>query len=160
MMEVSLAKGLVAISFILFIGVGLSHAARISDVANTKHNFSAALSPDLSAGQSRSVVATSESQICIFCHTPHGAAEAPGPLWNRALSGATYDTYSSGSLDSAPSPGASLQQPTGTSKLCLSCHDGTMAVGAVNVLNGSFTDQIGTTEDIAMQGTSVDGTMA
>ncbi len=159
-MEERLISGLIAVSFFLYLDLDNAHAARISDVANTKHNFSATYSPQLPTGQSRVVSATTESQICVFCHTPHGAAETPGPLWNRALSGAVYDTYSSGSLDAAIGPGAPLQQPTGISKLCLSCHDGTMAIGAVNVLNGSFTDQIGTTEDIAMTGTSAGGTIA
>ncbi|NOX43970.1 MAG: hypothetical protein GXP19_09600 [Gammaproteobacteria bacterium] len=106
-MAVRLIRGLITVSFFLLINfllinTGLSHAARISDVANTKHNFSATLIPDLPAGQSRTVVATSESQICIFCHTPHGAAKAPGPLWNRSLSDATYDAYGSGSHDRRP----------------------------------------------------------
>lgn len=47
------------------------------------------------------------------------------PLWNRALSGATYTPYTSSTLDAA------VDQPTGSSKLCLSCHDGTIALGAV-----------------------------
>ena len=43
-------------------------------------------------------------------------------------------------------------QPGGSSKLCLSCHDGTMAIGNVNVLNG----QVGSTPgsvSIPMTGT-------
>lgn len=135
-------------------------AARIADIKNTKHNFSATLAPGLPGGQSRIVSATTEGQICVFCHTPHGAdVTAPGPLWNRKLSTAVYDTYRSGSLDSV-GPGQSLGQPTGISKLCLSCHDGTMAIGAVNVLNGKFTDQNPLTEDIRMTGTDPGGTMA
>jgi hypothetical protein len=52
-----------------------------------------------------------------------------------------------------------IGQPGGSSKLCLSCHDGTIAVGAVNVLSGAFTDQDPLTEDIPMQGTGAGGTM-
>lgn len=140
--------------------VGDAEAARISDVSNTKHNFSATVVPGLPGGANRIVSAVTETQICVFCHTPHGAAQTEGPLWNRQLSGAQYTTYSSGSLDSAVGPGQSLQQPTGISKLCLSCHDGTMAIGAVNVLNGSFTDRNPQTEDIQMTGTSAGGRMA
>ena len=36
-----------------------------------------------------------------------------------------YIPYSSSSLQAKPG------QPTGTSKLCLSCHDGTIALGSV-----------------------------
>jgi predicted CXXCH cytochrome family protein len=58
---------------------------------------------------------------CSFCHTPHGAL--PGtPLWNHKLSSATYQIYQSSSLE------ARVGQPTGASKLCLSCHDGTVAL--------------------------------
>ena len=106
-------------------------AERISDIRNTKHNFSATVIPDLPGAASRDAHATSESQICAFCHTPHGATSAPqAPIWNRQLSRATYIPYDSTSLDATD-----LGQPGGKSKLCLSCHDGTIALGAVNVLN-------------------------
>jgi hypothetical protein len=112
-------------------------AAKISDVSNTKHN--------LSAGGPGTVKAPpgGESQICVFCHTPHGAESIPGaPLWNRKLSGAgsTYVPYSSSSIEANA---AELSAgPGGSSKLCLSCHDGTMALGNVNVLNGSVNSTI------------------
>ncbi len=116
-------------------------AARISDVANTKHN--------LSVTGPGSVRADSESQICVFCHTPHNAENIPAaPLWNRSLSGATYNTYSSNSMDAT-----GLNQPAGSSKLCLSCHDGTLALGTVNVLNGKEN------VTVPLQGTGAGGTM-
>ena len=60
---------------------------------------------------------------CSFCHTPHGAL--PGTaLWNRELSKAVYKIYQSSSTD------AEIGQPTGSSKLCLSCHDGTIAMNS------------------------------
>jgi hypothetical protein len=61
-------------------------------------------------------------QICLPCHTPHNAQSDAAPLWNHALSTATYLPYTSPSMD------ATVGQPTGASKLCLSCHDGTVAV--------------------------------
>jgi len=107
---------------------GHATAARESQVSSTKHN--------LSAGGPGSVKASTESQICVFCHTPHGATNYPGaPLWNRELSGQTYTVYTSSSLDAETIAGQQLSQPTGSSKLCLSCHDGTLALGTVNVLN-------------------------
>ena len=63
------------------------------------------------------------TEICIFCHTPHNA-QPRTPLWNQALpAGVTYTPYSSSTMMATPG------QPTGASKLCLSCHDGTIAVG-------------------------------
>lgn len=87
------------------------------NVANTRHN--------LSAGGPGTVKSGSVNQICVFCHTPHNALPA-AQLWNRPDSGATYTPYDSSTLV-APTPG----QPTGKSRLCLSCHDGTVALGAL-----------------------------
>lgn len=47
------------------------------------------------------------------------------PLWNRELPVSSYNIYQSSTLDAQPG------QPTGSSKLCLSCHDGTIALGSV-----------------------------
>ncbi len=138
----------------------VAFAARVSDIARTKHNFSA--EPEFTGnlanrapGESTTRVlrATTEPQICVFCHTPHAAETTQGPLWNRKLNEGTYDTYSSSSLDAITQTPGTLDQPNGVSKLCLSCHDGTMAIGAVNVLNGTLTDQNPLTEDIAMTAT-------
>ena len=65
----------------------------------------------------------SGGEICIACHTPHNADSTvtDAPLWNHNLSTASYALYDSPTLD------ATTAQPTGTSKLCLSCHDGTVA---------------------------------
>jgi predicted CXXCH cytochrome family protein len=88
--------------------------------------ISIALSPhNLSVSGPGTVRAAGESQICIFCHTPHNATPVQ-PLWNRAMPVTSYKVYSSNSLKAQPG------QPTGSSKLCLSCHDGTIALGSVN----------------------------
>jgi predicted CXXCH cytochrome family protein len=64
------------------------------------------------------------SEICIVCHTPHNAnAEIGAPLWNHENSAAaSFTVYTSSTFD------ATAGQPAGTSKLCLSCHDGTVAI--------------------------------
>jgi predicted CXXCH cytochrome family protein len=65
-----------------------------------------------------------EGDTCIFCHAPH--TETPArPLWNRKFSELVFTPYSSASMQATPG------QPTGASKLCLSCHDGTIAVSEV-----------------------------
>ena len=119
-------------------GVRLSSAAKVSDVSNTRHN--------LSVSGPGPVKAVSETQICVFCHTPHGAESVPAaPLWNRKLSSATYTPYTSSSIEANAAELAA--GPGGSSKLCLSCHDGTMAIGNVDVLNGkaNVTIDIGVT---------------
>lgn len=100
-------------------------AAQMSGIAATKHNFSV-------TGPG-SIKATTETQICIFCHTPHGANPLNPPLWNREFSSANYTPYTSPSLQAA------VGQPTGYAKLCLSCHDGTIAIGSVRNMGGQPT---------------------
>ena len=80
---------------------------------------------DLSVVGPGPIKAVSESEVCVFCHTPHrGTGEQP--LWNHALSAAIYTPYGSSTTK------VRIGQPTGASKLCLSCHDGTVALGMVN----------------------------
>jgi len=120
---------LVFTTALLLTGAALIAAAQgTGNVAASKHN--------LSISSPGPVSATVESQVCVFCHTPHGATIAPGaPLWNRQLSTQTYTPYTSSSLDAETIAGQ-LDQPAGSSKLCLSCHDGSLAIGTVNVSGG------------------------
>ena len=87
-------------------------------IANTVHN--------LSASGPGTIKAAGVGEICVFCHTPHSATQTRA-LWNRALPGTTYKLYASSTLE------ATLTQPTGASRLCLSCHDGTQALGNLRV---------------------------
>ncbi len=89
--------------------------AQSTTILDTKHN--------LSVSGPGPVKALVEEEVCVFCHTPHRALGVP--LWNRADSRAQYMPYESSTLRAVPG------QPTGASKLCLSCHDGTIALGAV-----------------------------
>jgi len=125
----------------------ITATSKVADVRGTKHNFSA--TPDGTATPSggrvpvRNIKANTETQVCVFCHTPHnaesgalgsGANTYSAPLWNRKLSQETYQAYDSSSMN-ASSVELSAG-PGGGSKLCLSCHDGTMGVDKVGVLNG------------------------
>lgn len=76
-------------------------------------------------------------EICVFCHTPHGAStNVPGLpggtwLWNRTntASNYTFQMYSSSTMSASVSP-----TPTGVSLMCMSCHDGVTSIG-VNLIN-------------------------
>ena len=63
---------------------------------------------------------------CLFCHAPHSGVQNSNPaLWSQTLSMQTYAPYSSTTLHNTQ-----LQPVLGAdSSLCLSCHDGTVAVG-------------------------------
>lgn len=76
----------------------------------------------------------SGGQICIVCHAPHNVATPViPPLWNHETTTASYIVYDSPTLDAGP-----LGQPSGSTLLCLSCHDGTVAVDSFGGATGSF----------------------
>ncbi|HXB67611.1 MAG TPA: cytochrome c3 family protein [Candidatus Acidoferrales bacterium] len=78
-------------------------------------------------------VKSAQADTCIFCHAPHNVSPNVTPLWDQTLSSQSYTTYTSSTYGSgAQTPGA------GSSKLCLSCHDGTVAVG-LTVTKGLIT---------------------
>lgn len=85
-------------------------------------------------------------QICIFCHTAHGAdlTVPDSPLWNHTVTTKVYKVYSSPTLQ------ATVGQPSGSSKLCLSCHDGTVAVDSYShktgVIHMTLPDAVGADE--------------
>ncbi len=120
------SAGTIAGLFLLFSGQASA------GIADTKHNLGSGTGP---AGRN-SVSNTAE--ICVFCHTPHGAdTGAAAPLWNKRLGAAgvpagggtyiTYDTLQTPSLDGTVAPVGSI------SMACLSCHDGTQAMD--NIIN-------------------------
>jgi predicted CXXCH cytochrome family protein len=73
---------------------------------------------------SSSPLTGSRPDSCAYCHAPHSGLNSG--LWNQKLTTQTYTTYSSNTEKNnttQPSLGAVSNQ-------CLSCHDGTVAVGA------------------------------
>lgn len=111
-----------------------------AQIANTKHNLSAG------APATNTVRATTETQICKFCHAPHGVGAANQVLlWNRAAStGAGFAAGTTTTSGTAlPNTNAQLGAP---SLACLSCHDGVAGLG--NVTAGG---------PIAMTGTMTTG---
>lgn len=69
-----------------------------------------------------------ENRMCGVCHTPHKAVNEPvAPLWNhQSTAVAAYTLYSSPTFDQQG--GVTITNPSASSKLCLSCHDGTVAL--------------------------------
>jgi predicted CXXCH cytochrome family protein len=92
-------------------------SARGNSIVTSLHN--------LSVSGPGAIKATGQTEICIFCHIPHNARADIPYLWNRQDPAGPYTPYYSTTLK------ATVGQPTGTSRLCLSCHDGTIAPGAV-----------------------------
>lgn len=100
-------------AFLLFLS-GVCWAS----IVTTKHN--------LSWTGPGSIKAVSEKEICVFCHTPHGASTEL-PLWNHTMSTQTYTLPNT--LNGWPNLLTTVQPPDKGSRLCLSCHDGTVAIG-------------------------------
>ena len=113
--------GLTAIAGLFFAG------SVFAAVAGSAHDFSG-------AGYTGS-----NGEICIVCHTPHdGDTNVAGeaPLWNHEMTvdgGTAFVMYSNpGSID-----GTVATVPNTVSKLCLSCHDGSVAVDSFGGLTGT-----------------------
>lgn len=125
----SVGRQFVSGAAVALLAVGVVGAPQaLAGMANTKHNLG-------STGTGVNKF-SGTAEICVFCHTPHGAdTSAVVPLWNRTLGvPASYSTYNSlgtSTLDGATAPVGSV------SLACLSCHDGTQAMNAVINAPGS-----------------------
>ena len=104
-------------------------------IAGSAHDFSKA--------------AWAGGEICIACHATHradGSRGASVPLWNHDESRQTYRLYAS------PTMKAAMFQPGPMSKLCLSCHDGTIALDSFGGRGGaryiSDTNNLGTDQNV------------
>ncbi len=64
-------------------------------------------------------------QICTPCHTPHQTKKMPLPLWDHGLKTDTYEMYATVQSPELEEGGGI--RPKNSSKICLSCHDGTVA---------------------------------
>ncbi len=90
----------------------------LTQITATKHNFNA------------DGYAWADGEICKPCHTPHNAmqdASISTRLWNHKLTTATYtlhDGVTTATYDQA------LDR---YSRLCMSCHDGTVALDAFGI---------------------------
>ena len=123
-------------------GLALMAASSVAlaSVVNTKHNLGAYNGWGNPAGTSNHTTGTTE--ICIFCHTPHGGnQQVAAPIWNRTVSSTSVYTRFSAmnriTFDADEAPVGSV------SIACLSCHDGTQAMNAV--INSPGSDSIYTT---------------
>jgi predicted CXXCH cytochrome family protein len=109
-------KAWTAAIFLFLLLASVSWAQLIANVAGGDHDFSPSGS---------SPIKGSLTNACLYCHAPHGGMTGSMPLWNQTLTVQTYTTYTSSTYDQE-----NLQPLIGSpSKLCLSCHDGSIAPG-------------------------------
>jgi len=104
------------------------------NISNSKHN--------LGANGKGKVKSMDDDRVCAFCHVSH-SGNPKAPMWNRKKSGAVYTLYNSSTLN------ATIGQPDGTSVLCLSCHDGKVALAMSAYKNPN---QISYSQDLSSKG--------
>ena len=92
-------------------------------------------------------------RVCAFCHTPHHAyldtdPNAYYPLWSRQLDTESFDPYTTPTINASDYYYADIA--IGPSRLCMTCHDGSIAPdqhynfdGVVNTLSGDSWSQPG-----------------
>ena len=121
--------GLLSASALILGMIAISQPA-LAGISNTRHNLGSGTNTFTTKA---SLDASGTTEICVFCHTPHGAATtATAPLWNKLLNKTTGNYTSYTSLTSS-SFGSIQDGPGNVSLGCLSCHDGTQAMD--NILN-------------------------
>ena len=142
--------------------VGSSH-----DLSNVGHGLGAGVGGTTASGQAALYVGNMDrqSRICVYCHHPHNADSAGtgnnnggvsgtkqgigsySPLWNRNLSTRAFAAYNNGAMmnESTSVTGSDKRHVlnagsnvlSGVSLLCMSCHDGVVAMNAYSQTTGS-----------------------
>lgn len=109
---------MMAVAIVPFLGAMLMAAG--ATIVGSGHDFSS--------------FAWSGNEICKPCHTPHNAKpnEVSGRLWNHELTNATYTLNGHGTETEA---GTAANDMDRISRLCLSCHDGTVALDSFGGVN-------------------------
>ena len=103
--------------------------AYAASIVGSRHDLDALLNESMMNGAYNDY-----NRVCVYCHTPHGANGDGGPLWNRPTpNDSLYTVYNSSTMDTSPGT------PSTISLLCLSCHDGTIAMdNVINIPNSNI----------------------
>ena len=98
---------------------------------------------DLSGSISGAIGSDDNGEICVYCHTPHGANSGfdGAPLWNKSnITTTGFTMYGATAVNTAGTTIAGTdteQSPASPSLACLSCHDGVSAVDSIVNAPGS-----------------------
>jgi len=126
----------VALAFVL-----LSAGAALAGIKDSKHDMRTHLNVTANSGY---------DEVCVYCHTPHSANQSAGQLWNHSNTAVvSYAVYTSSTMNATPSvlPGAG-------SLVCLSCHDGTVAVDSM-VNSPNYPGGAVTSKNVALDGSKL-----
>ncbi|MHB9139851.1 MAG: cytochrome c3 family protein [Victivallaceae bacterium] len=138
------AQKIISVAVLFALWSGYAHAAgdlptkftNIGSIGNTRHNMTQQQASG--GGPNASVMDYSRNnygEVCVYCHTPHGANTTVAlPLWNRTMKATTYTTYNQLGTSSLTQ---TVSQPGAASLACLSCHDGQTAIDSIVNMPGS-----------------------
>ena len=112
--------GLVAL-FAIALPVSVAWGQAGSGISGTAHDFSG--------------IGTPATGLCTFCHTPHGA-QSQALLWNHTLSTNNFSWTDTLTTAGTAYPSFAGDTYQGNTAKCLSCHDGSVAVGDIGWWNG------------------------
>lgn len=113
--------------FALLLAAGFLHAAQPVPGGSSQHGVSATVH-NLSVSGPGEIRSQTETEVCKFCHIPHNPV-LNVPLWSHGLSQVV--DYATPKLRRGGNKVEAAPQPDGSSRLCLSCHDGTVALGEI-----------------------------
>src|SRR5512141_2321905 len=161
-MKISAMSVLCILMGMLFVVSMVSAYTPGAGIAQTPHDLSFAAS--LYGDNAENV---GLKRICVYCHAPHNtmskdqAAAAQityFPLWNHDTTVANYAMYTNGtdvpsntshqSQAMAYLRAANSTRPGSVSRLCLSCHDGTVSTNAYGAYNGASSHGDATNKNI------------
>ena len=112
--------------------LGLSSTAHAS-IVGSAHDFTASTNYWINGTTDWAATAGRSTNVCGECHTIHHAPDpARGPLWIHTPSAQTFKTYDQSGSETYSGTAVTL----GSSKACLSCHDGSVAINSQDALSG------------------------
>lgn len=110
---------------VLALSPAISFAAPGDGIAGTDHDFATTGGANASA---------TPVGVCTFCHTPH-KAQSTLLLWNHTLSSNTFSWDVAKTTAGTEFPSIAGGTYKGPTAKCLSCHDGSVAIGDIAWFN-------------------------
>ena len=102
-----------------------------ASIVGSQHDFSVSTNYWIN-GTVNWTVGHGSTNVCNECHNVHHAPDATkAPLWIHTPSAQTFKTYDQGDSETYSGTPITL----GTSKACLSCHDGSVAINSQDSLS-------------------------
>lgn len=142
------------IAGLVFALMGAVAGGALAGISTTRHNLSSGNAiATATDGSSTTIRSTDQDEICVFCHTPHQALKNNNiPLWNHNLSTqASYGVYTSLTYSATDTAdlGGKTEVNAEISNLCLSCHDGTVAINSLNNASNLYSNALPTMQGVA-----------